>query len=258
LTRSRDNATNVAGDISGVTAGTGLSGGGTNGSVTLDLSTPVASTNGGTGLSSFTTGDMIYSSSGNTLAKLGIGTTSQVLTVASGIPSWATPSSGGMTSIASGNLSGSSVVLGSIPATYNQLLLELKNWHPTANGYGVDVIITGQTSGYRGSYLRNNNGTTSTGSATTDNLTRDILYAVKNDPNEYNYGSILFMNYASTNARKVFEIRGEVYTNANTPYGGLAVNAINYSSAISSITIGLEGGSATTFAAGTYTLWGIK
>ena len=163
-----------------------------------------------------------------------------------------------MTSIASGNLSGSSVVLGSIPATYNQLLLELKNWYPAANGYGVDVIITGQTSGYRGSYLINNNGSTSTGNATTDNLTRTILYAVKNDPNEYNYGSILFMNYASTNARKVFQIRGEVYTNGNTPYGGLAVNAINYSSAISSITIGLEGGAATTFSAGTYTLWGIK
>jgi len=91
MTRSRDNATNVAGDISGVTAGTGLSGGGTDGAVTLNLSTPVASTNGGTGLSSFTTGDIIYSSSGNTLAKLGIGTTSQVLTVASGIPSWAAP-----------------------------------------------------------------------------------------------------------------------------------------------------------------------
>jgi hypothetical protein len=38
-----------------------------------------------------TTGDIIYSSSGTTAARLGIGSTSQVLTVASGIPSWATP-----------------------------------------------------------------------------------------------------------------------------------------------------------------------
>lgn len=38
-----------------------------------------------------TTGDMIYSSSGSTQARLGIGSTSQVLTVAGGIPSWATP-----------------------------------------------------------------------------------------------------------------------------------------------------------------------
>ena len=43
-----------------------------------------------------TTGDMVYSSSGSTPARLGIGTTGQVVTVAGGIPSWATPSSGAM------------------------------------------------------------------------------------------------------------------------------------------------------------------
>ena len=42
-----------------------------------------------------TTGDTIYSSSGSTPARLGIGSTGQVLTVASGIPSWATPAGGG-------------------------------------------------------------------------------------------------------------------------------------------------------------------
>ena len=36
-----------------------------------------------------TTGDTIYSSSGSTPARLGIGTTGQVLTVAGGVPSWA-------------------------------------------------------------------------------------------------------------------------------------------------------------------------
>jgi hypothetical protein len=42
-----------------------------------------------------TTGDTIYSSSGTTPARLGIGSTGQVLTVAAGLPSWATPASGG-------------------------------------------------------------------------------------------------------------------------------------------------------------------
>ena len=42
-----------------------------------------------------TTGDTIYSSSGSTPARLGIGSTGQVLTVAGGLPSWATPSAGG-------------------------------------------------------------------------------------------------------------------------------------------------------------------
>jgi hypothetical protein len=41
-----------------------------------------------------TTGDTIYASAASTPARLGIGSTGQVLTVAAGIPSWATPASG--------------------------------------------------------------------------------------------------------------------------------------------------------------------
>lgn len=40
-----------------------------------------------------TTGDIIYASSANTPARLGIGSTSQVLTVSGGVPVWSTPSS---------------------------------------------------------------------------------------------------------------------------------------------------------------------
>ena len=41
-----------------------------------------------------TTGDTIYSSSGSTPARLGIGSTGQVLTVSGGVPAWATPGGG--------------------------------------------------------------------------------------------------------------------------------------------------------------------
>lgn len=40
-----------------------------------------------------TTGDIIYASSANTPARLGIGSSSQVLTVSGGVPTWAAPSS---------------------------------------------------------------------------------------------------------------------------------------------------------------------
>lgn len=42
-----------------------------------------------------TTGDTIYSSSGSTPARLGIGSTGNVLTVAGGVPTWAAPAGGG-------------------------------------------------------------------------------------------------------------------------------------------------------------------
>ena len=42
-----------------------------------------------------TTGDIYYASSANTPARLGIGSTGNVLTVAGGIPSWAAPAGGG-------------------------------------------------------------------------------------------------------------------------------------------------------------------
>jgi hypothetical protein len=45
---------------------------------------------GGTGLTSYTAGDIIYASAANTVAKLAIGTTGQRLVVAAGLPSWAT------------------------------------------------------------------------------------------------------------------------------------------------------------------------
>jgi hypothetical protein len=57
--------------------------------------TAIASTSGGTGLTSYTTGDLIYSSSGNTLSKLGIGTTGQFLKVVAGVPSWSDTVDGG-------------------------------------------------------------------------------------------------------------------------------------------------------------------
>jgi hypothetical protein len=49
----------------------------------------VAYNRGGTGLSSYATGDIIYASATNTLSKLAAGTNGYVLTLAAGVPSWA-------------------------------------------------------------------------------------------------------------------------------------------------------------------------
>jgi hypothetical protein len=73
------------GDITGVTAGTGITGGGTSGTVTVtnDMATTIT-----------TNGDLLYGTGSGTYARRAIGSTSQVLTVAGGVPTWATPSAG--------------------------------------------------------------------------------------------------------------------------------------------------------------------
>ena len=53
--------------------------------------TAIAATKGGTGLTSYATGDIVYASATNTLSKLTAGTDGQILTLASGVPSWAAP-----------------------------------------------------------------------------------------------------------------------------------------------------------------------
>jgi len=75
---------------------------------------PIPATKGGTGLTTYTTGDILYASAANTLSKLAVGTNGQVLTLAAGIPSWSTPSGGTVTSV-SGTLNRITSTGGSTP-----------------------------------------------------------------------------------------------------------------------------------------------
>jgi len=85
----------------------------------LPLTTGVTGTlpaaNGGTAQSTYATGDTLYASALNTVSKLPIGSTGQVLTVAGGVPTWAT-STGGVTSFSAGTtgLTPSGVTTGAI------------------------------------------------------------------------------------------------------------------------------------------------
>jgi hypothetical protein len=58
------------------------------------LTTALSATQGGTAQSTYTTGDILYASATNTLSKLSAGTNGYVLTLASGVPTWAAPTGG--------------------------------------------------------------------------------------------------------------------------------------------------------------------
>ena len=101
------NTTYTAGnglDLSGTTFSTDIrsNSGLTITSTELDLNLSASSitgtldeTDGGTGLTSYTTGDVLYASGSNTLAKLAVGSNTNVLTLAGGVPSWAAPAASG-------------------------------------------------------------------------------------------------------------------------------------------------------------------
>jgi len=81
-----------------------------------------------------TTGDLIYAASANTPARLGIGSTSQVLTVAAGVPSWATPTASGLTLLATTTLTGGSVTITGL-STYKELWFVIRNAYVASNTY---------------------------------------------------------------------------------------------------------------------------
>lgn len=202
-----------------------------------------------------TTGDMVYSSSGSTPARLGIGTTGQVVTVAGGIPSWATPTSGGMTIISTGTLSGSSVTFSSIPGTYYNLQLSITGFN--AGGARLQIRVNGDTgSNYVSGSARALNGSGGVNASAAAPGTATVAYfdgEATPDSGATNTQIIYFPQYAATTGAKV--MTGSSYTLST--YKCPSINFSSYNgteAAITSITI-LTGG---TFSAGTYTLYGVK
>ena len=198
-----------------------------------------------------TTGDTIYASSGSTPARLPIGTTGQVLTVSGGVPAWATISSGGMTSIASGNLSGSTVNLSSIPSTYKNLQLVIRKFYASSTQEPLVVRPNAITSTYWGIENKNSAGTASQGAANTGALRTGSTYNAAQD----NIFVIDIFDYANTTTRKLATFRYWHLDASNNDTGGTIAYKIESTSAISSIEITCNGN---TFAAGTYTLYGVS
>jgi hypothetical protein len=128
----------------------------------LPLSTGVTGTlaigNGGTGATTATTafdalspmttlGDMIYEGAGPSATRLPIGSTSQVLTVVGGIPSWQTPASGGVTTISFGStgLTPSTATSGAVSVAGTLAVANGGTGATTSTGSGAVVLATSPT-----------------------------------------------------------------------------------------------------------------
>ena len=80
-------------DGSGGTTGLALTGGPITAAGTLTLGGTLITSNGGTGLSSYTAGDLLYYATGTTFSKLAIGASTRVLTSSGSAPQWTDPAS---------------------------------------------------------------------------------------------------------------------------------------------------------------------
>jgi hypothetical protein len=190
-----------------------------------------------------TAGDIDYYTSSTAKARLGIGTTGQVLTVAAGVPSWATASSGGMTLLSTTALSGTSVTVSSISQSYTQLLVIVTGCAITG-GSQLQIRANGSTTlsraaGYDTSAAVSYSGTTGaiTGTAQGAGI----------------YGMLLLQNYASATLLK----------NGNTLHATSGTSTQSFGSylydsatAVSSIVITNSGG--LTMTAGSVLIYGVK
>ena len=200
-----------------------------------------------------TTGDTIYSSSGTTPARLGIGSTGQVLTVAAGLPSWATPASGSLTLISTTSLTGASVTLSSIPATYKHLQLVISGvTNATADG-AFRIAPNGATT--------SSNNTLLNGSALEARLANYLLLVgpgggfilTRTDAN--NVFVLNIYNYAATTMYKNFNSVGIATLTATA---GTIINTTGSylaNTAITSLVISNSGGNLST---GTVLLYGVN
>jgi hypothetical protein len=198
-----------------------------------------------------TTGDTIYSSSGSTPARLGIGTTGQILTVAGGIPSWAAPAAGGgMTLLSTTTLSGATTTISSINQTYTSLIGYMFGANLSANDYP----------------RMNPNATRNTANSSIFNVTLgfepdDWFISSGNSSvtasNTNNAWTFQIDNYASTTANKPIQWFGS-FASAGTGNIRSVIGAGGFKSntAVTSLEIICHNGA--TYSAGTVLLYGVK
>ena len=202
-----------------------------------------------------TTGDTIYSSSGSTPARLGIGTANQVLRVNSGAtaPEWATVSSGGMTLISETVASALSSLSFSSLGSYKQLLLV---WHGIQHNAASNIFNIRFNSDSGNNYIWFNNywggghgHEVSTQSYACQQGIAPFGYQTSGaGASEVANGFLLLDNYTSTTKTKAYQIQNFMRTpgdSAGDSRGGNTTGYYNSTSAITSIDVFRQSGAST-------------
>jgi len=175
-----------------------------------------------------TTGDIYYASAANTPARLGIGSTDQVLKVTAGIPAWATPAATGRTLLSTTTLSGATTTVSNISQDYEELYIEIANVNPSQNsnlriapnsvtnlGYTVSISGGGVEVHERG-YWKINSIWSMTGGATSNITTMYIHNYTSSTEFKTAESNCLFNALNQTGLRLLYAAHGFESTTAIT------------------------------------------
>jgi hypothetical protein len=198
-------------------------------------------------------GDIVAATAADTVARLAVGANDTVLTAdstaATGLK-WATPASGGMTLLSTTTLSGTSITLSSIPSTYRNLYIVIRNYLPATDNSSillrfngdaatryaeVQASVSSSGNSFGASYYKVNTGT--------DNAVASGITTIS------------IPDYANTTTWK-FTVTDEVNPNPSSPTNlnyKRNVGIYNQTAAISSIGLGCENPSIGGFGSGSYT-----
>jgi hypothetical protein len=132
---------NDQGDITAVTAGTGISGGGTSGAVTITNSMATEIT---------ASGDIIVGTGSGTFDNLPIGSTGQILTADTTVSpykvKWATPASAGsLTLLSTTSLSGTTNTISISASSYTNLFIMFRDIRANTNNTVINLRLNGDT-----------------------------------------------------------------------------------------------------------------
>ena len=239
----------AGGDITAVTAGTGITGGGTSGDVTITNAMADAIT---------TKGDLLAGTGADAFARLGVGANGTVLTADSAETTgmkWAAVAGGGYTQLATGTASGATLNLTSISGDYRDLILIWRNVRPDSNGEQLNMRFNADT----------NNRYNITENNADNGLAIASNNVINTDPgtnsgatNANTFKHIRIYDYANTSTYKLCEVLNvntDETTNTLIDWRRRA-GFYNQTGAITQINFLWTG--AANFSGGTYVLYGVK
>ena len=267
------------GDITGVTATSPLTGGGTSGDVTVGIQSASTSQSGAVQLSDSTSttssvlaatstavksaydlangaipkslidaaGDLIVGTANDTAGRIAIGSNGTVLTSNGTTATWAAATTG-MTSLASGTLSGASVVLSSISGSYVHLQLMISNFKPATDGATFFLRVNADSGANR--YF---NGVVGSSSFTFNSTGWQVSQPQGNASDN---GTIVvdLYNYTKTGIWKTAQSIATTDSGGTNYYSNQTL-IFNQTGAITGLTMLPSGGN---FTSGNYTLYGVK